>query len=101
MVDKTSRVLHTLVSDETSSLLPLAKFHLGDRVCWFRVSTQDFGVVIDRFYGTEGSVQALGWHYTIQLDSSSPSFAHCKIDYGFEEDLALMDRDLGGADAVD
>ncbi|MBW4659698.1 MAG: hypothetical protein KME15_13560 [Drouetiella hepatica Uher 2000/2452] len=49
--------------------------------------TKDFGVVIGRFYSLESSVQAVGWHYSIQLDPDSPSFTHCKIDYGFEDDL--------------
>jgi len=64
-----------------------AKFKIGDRVRWFRVPTQDFGIVIECFYGSEGSVEAVGWHYLVQLDSESPSFAHCKEDYGFEDDL--------------
>lgn len=69
------------------SIAPPAKFKLGDRVRWYRVPTQDFGVVVDRFHGTEGSVKADGWHYVVQLDAASPSFAHCKLDYGFEDDL--------------
>ena len=81
------------------TLLPSPKFNLEDRVYWFRVPTQDFGIVVGRFYGIEGSVQASGWHYTIQLDPNSPSFAHCKTDYGFEDDLALME--MGGVDAVE
>ncbi|MGG6270675.1 hypothetical protein ACQ4M3_38865 [Leptolyngbya sp. AN03gr2] len=69
-----------------------SRFNVGDRVRWFRVPTQDFGTVIDRVYGSEGSVQVLGWHYLVQLDTHSPSFAHCKTDYGFEEDLALLEK---------
>ncbi|WP_448287833.1 hypothetical protein [Phormidesmis priestleyi] len=38
----------------------LPKFNLGDRVIWFRVPTQDFGVVSALFHGSEGSVQAVG-----------------------------------------
>lgn len=90
---------HSVVSAEDEPALTPAKFNLGDRVYWFRVPTQDFGLVVERFYGTEGSVQAIGWHYTIELDPNSPSFAHCKTDYGFEEDLALIK--LGGTDAAD
>lgn len=78
---------------------PYPKFSLGDRVRWFRVPTQDFGIIVDRFYGTEGSVQALGWHYTIKLDPDSPSFDHCKTDYGFEDDLELLRA--GGTDAAE
>lgn len=69
-----------------------AKFSLGDRVRWFRVPTQDFGLVCECFYGLESSVQAVGWHYSIQLDPNSPSFAHCKMDYGFEDDLERLEQ---------
>lgn len=85
MFDKTLQVLLTLSSS--------SKFNIGDRVYWFRVPTQDFGVVVNCFYGTEGSVQALGWHYLIQLDPRSPSFAHCRSDWGFEADLAILDSE--------
>lgn len=78
--------------------LPPPKFSSGDRVCWFRVPTQDFGVVTDRFYGLEGSVQAEGWHYLIRLDPQSPSFSHCKEDYGFEDDLECIEA--GEVDAA-
>ncbi|HEY9620670.1 MAG TPA: hypothetical protein V6C78_09890 [Crinalium sp.] len=78
--------------------LPPPKFRVGDRVRWFRVPTQDFGVVADCFYGSEGSVQAEGWHYLIRLDSRSPSFSHCKEDYGFEDDLELVEA--GEVDAA-
>lgn len=74
------------------SALPPPKFSLGDRVCWHRVPSCDFGVVRDRFYGTEGSVQATGWHYLVELAPQSPSFSHCKEDYGFEEDLEFVDQ---------
>jgi hypothetical protein len=71
--------------------IPPPKFSLGDRLRWFRVPTQDFGVVADHFYGLEGSVQAEGWHYLIRLDPQSPSFSHCKEDYGFEDDLERVE----------
>lgn len=82
-----------------SASLPIPKFDLGDRVYWFRVATQDFGVVLERFYGTEGSVEGLGWHYTIRLDPDSPSFKYCKTDDGFEADLALVES--GEANAIE
>jgi hypothetical protein len=81
------------------SICPPPKFRVGDLVCWFRVPTQDFGIVVEQFYGMEGSVRELGWHYRIQLDPDSPSFDYCKTDYGFEEDLALMEP--GENDAVE
>ncbi|WP_088890009.1 hypothetical protein [Leptolyngbya ohadii] len=88
-----------LVVGQSSNPETVPKFKVGDRVCWFRVPTQDFGTVVERFYGTEGSVQALGWHYTIELDPHSPSFDHCKTDYGFEDDLELLEA--GGTDAAE
>ena len=99
MSDNPFQVLPTLISEELLNPLLPPRFNVGNRVCWFRVPTQDFGIVVDRFYGIEGSVQASGWHYTIQLDPNSPSFAHCKTDCGFEDDLAWMET--GGVDAVD
>jgi hypothetical protein len=79
--------LLALASKKILNARLLSKFNVGDRVRWFRVPTKDFGVVIGRFYSLESSVQAVGWHYSIQLDPDSPSFTHCKIDYGFEDDL--------------
>lgn len=99
MHNQAQPVESSTVSDSYWLLSP--RFNVGDRVYWFRVPTQDFGVVVERFYGTEGSVQALGWHYTIQLDPNSPSFAHCKTDDGFEADLALMEQERRGTDAAD
>jgi hypothetical protein len=88
----------TPISKAEETWQSLAKFNIGDRVCWFRVPTQDFGVVTDRFYGLEGSVQAEGWHYLIRLDPQSPSFSHCKEDYGFEDDLECVEA--GEVDAA-
>jgi hypothetical protein len=89
----------TSISEEEETVQTPAKFNIGDCVCWCRVPSRDFGIIVERFYGAEGSIKALGWHYTIQLDPDSPSFDHCKIDYGFEDDLSLIGR--GGADAVE
>ena len=81
----------SVVLGNSELFIALAKFNAGDRVRLFRVPTQDFGVVIDCFYGSESSVQAVGWHYQVQLDPCSPSFAHCRVDYGFEEDLECFE----------
>ncbi|MBD1870379.1 hypothetical protein H6G00_04835 [Leptolyngbya sp. FACHB-541] len=83
-------ICQPIVGSVDGQLPSSVKFNIGDRVSWFRVLTQDFGVVSDRFYGLEGSVQADGWHHFARLDSQSLSFAHCKKDYGFEDDLALI-----------
>ncbi len=99
MQQGSDRALNNLAAQRISASLPIPKFNLGDRVYWFRVVTQDFGVVVERFYGTEGSVEGLGWHYTIRLDPDSPSFKYCKTDYGFEEDLALVES--GEANAIE
>jgi hypothetical protein len=92
MQQGSDRALNDLAAQRISASLPIPKFNLGDRVRWFRVPTQDFGVVADRFYGTEGSVQATGWHYLVELAPQSPSFSHCKEDYGFEDDLQFVEQ---------
>jgi hypothetical protein len=81
----------TPISEEEQTVQTPAKFNIGDRVCWHRVPSRDFGVVRDRFYGAEGSVQAIGWHYLVELAPQSPSFSHCKEDYGFEDDLQFVE----------
>lgn len=87
MEEGSTNTINSQIAREDSISQANPKFKVGDRVRWFRVPTQDFGVVIECFYGSEGSVEAVGWHYLVQLDSQSPSFAHCKEDYGFEDDL--------------
>ena len=99
MQQGSDRAFNDLAAQRISASLPIPKFDLGDRVRWFCVVTQDFGIVVERFYGTEGSVQALGWHYTVRLDPDSPSFEYCKTDYGFEEDLTLVES--GGIGAIE
>lgn len=98
MQQGSDRALNDLAAQRISGSLPIPKFNLGDHVRWFRVPTQDFGVVSDRFYGSEGSVQAEGWHYLIRLDPRSPSFLYCKEDYGFEDDLEQVEA--GEVDAA-
>ena len=71
--------------------LPEPRFQLGQPVQWSCVPSRDFGRIIGIVFGTEGSVQATGYHYEIALDPSSPSFADgITTDWGFEDDLALV-----------
>lgn len=43
------------------------------------------------FFGSEGSVRELSYHYAIALDASSPSYVDgITSDWGFEEDLELV-----------
>ena len=99
MQSRSVQPITDLMIRESFDVQSSPRFNLGDRVYWFRVPTQDFGVVVERSYGAEGSVQALGWHYTIQLSPGSPSFTYCKTDVGFEDDLAWMET--GGGDAAE
>lgn len=91
MVAEQSSNLPAVSVPETAITHP-AKFNVGDRVRWFRVATQDFGTVVNRFFGAESSVRAIGWHYQVQLHPDSPSFAHCREDYGLEDDLERMEQ---------
>ncbi|MBW4662043.1 MAG: hypothetical protein KME15_25580 [Drouetiella hepatica Uher 2000/2452] len=78
--------------EQIPETLPEAKFQLGQQVRWSCVPSQDFGRVLGIVFGSEGSVQASGYHYAIALDSSSPSFADgIFADWGYEEDLELVD----------
>lgn len=71
--------------------LPAPKFQLGQQVYWAMVSTQDYGRVVGCVFATETSVQALGYHYIVQLDAASPSKRFgIAVDWGFEADLALL-----------
>lgn len=77
--------------------LPTPKFQLGQAVRWACVPTSDFGRVVGVIFGSEGSVKALGFHYAIALDESSPSFADgITSDWGFEDDLELVGTEVEG-----
>ncbi len=77
--------------------LPTPKFQLGQAVRWACVPTSDFGRVVGVVFGSEGSVKALGFHYAIALDESSPSFADgITSDWGFEDDLELVSAEVEG-----
>ncbi len=72
-------------------LLP-PKFSIGQQVVWAKTQSQDYGYVIGIFYAAEASVQAMGYHYAIQLALDSPSRQlGIDVDWGFEADLALID----------
>ena len=72
-------------------LLP-PKFSIGQQVVWAKTQSRDYGYVIGIFYAAEASVQAVGYHYAIQLAPDSPSKQlGIDVDWGFEADLALID----------
>ena len=76
---------------QTPDPLPEPRFQLGQHVQWSGVPSRDFGRILGITFGTEGSVQATGYHYEIALDPSSPSFADgITSDWGFEDDLELV-----------
>ncbi|MBD3886223.1 hypothetical protein IFO70_31505 [Phormidium tenue FACHB-886] len=80
------------LSSELPENLPPPKFQLGQYVRWCCVPSQDYGRIVGIVYGSEASVKAEGYHYAIALDASSPSYADgITSDWGFEEDLELID----------
>ena len=79
------------LAEQTPETFPEPRFQLEQHVRWNCVPSQDFGHIIGIAFGTEGSVQATGYHYEIALDPSSPSFADGILtDWGFEDDLELV-----------
>lgn len=84
----------TSLPDELPEDLPPPKFQLGQHVRWCCVPSQDFGRIVGIVYGSEASVKAEGYHYAITLDESSPSFCDgITSDWGFEDDLELVEAD--------
>ena len=81
---------------------PEPRFQLEQHVRWNCVPSQDVGHIIGITFGTEGSVQATGYHYEIALDPSSPSFADGILtDWGFEDDLALVTSNPTAGDRLE
>jgi hypothetical protein len=68
----------------------LPKFQVGQMVQWALVPTQGFGKIIGFVYATGVSVEAVGYHYLIALDDTSPSRADGLADWAFEADLQLI-----------
>jgi len=76
--------------------LPTPKFQLGQTVKWACVPTSDHGRILGMIFASEGSVRATGYHYAIALEESSPSFSDgIRSDWGFEDDLELVDAGAG------
>ncbi len=68
----------------------LPKFQVGQTVQWALVPTQGFGKIIGFVYATGVSVEAVGYHYLIALDETSPSHVDGVADWAFEADLQLL-----------
>jgi hypothetical protein len=80
-----------VLPEQMPQRLPAPKFQLGQTVKWACVPTGDYGRVVGVVYGNEGSVRETGFHYAIQLDLNSPSYADgTRSDWAFEEDLELL-----------
>lgn len=80
-----------VVSESLSERLPTPKFELGQTVAWANVETRGFGKIIGIVFARAASVEAIGFHYAIELDSQSPSCDDCAADWGFEQDLELIE----------
>lgn len=79
-----------VVPEQMPSPLPPPKFQIGQQVQWAYVEAKDFGTIVGMTYSSEASTQGLGYHYAIQLASTSSSFADgITSDWAFEEDIEL------------
>lgn len=79
-----------VLPDEVPNPLPTPKFQLGQRVYWKALSNPDFGHILGVVWATEASVKAIGYHYAVLLDPTSPSSTFTQLDWAFEDDLAAM-----------
>lgn len=68
----------------------LPKFSIATKVVWAYVKAHDHGVVVSRLWLDETVHKVTGWHYLIRLHPNSSSYAFCKEDWGYEEDLKLL-----------
>ena len=90
-MEKQLSISPVVLSEQLPKPLPIPKFQLGQAVKWACVPAGDYGCVVGIIFGNEGSIRALGYHYEIALDLSSPSFADgITSDWGFEDDLELV-----------
>lgn len=80
-----------VLPNETPENLPKPGFQLGEAVCWREVPNSDFGRIIGVLYTHEAAHQAIGLHYLILLDASSPSRGICTHDFAFEDDLERLE----------
>lgn len=68
----------------------MPKFQVGQTVQWALVPTHGFGKIIGFVYATGVSVEAVGYHYLVTLDDTSPSRADGLADWAFGADLQLI-----------
>jgi hypothetical protein len=98
-VEKQLSIPPVVLPEQIPQPLPVPRFQLGQTVRWACVPTGDYGLVVGIVYGHEGSVRATGFHYAIALDESSPSFGDGILtDWGFEDDLELVDSEAVASD---
>ncbi|MBL1179081.1 hypothetical protein [Pantanalinema sp. GBBB05] len=79
-----------VLPDEVPNTLPAPKFQIGQQVYWQALSDPDFGHILGVIWATEASTKAIGFHYSVLLDTASPSSAFIQLDWAFEDDLAVM-----------
>ncbi|MCY7274865.1 MAG: hypothetical protein LH702_14335 [Phormidesmis sp. CAN_BIN44] len=101
-MEKQLSILPVVLSEQIPKPLPIPKFQLGQAVKWACVPTGDYGQVVGIVFGSEGSIRALGFHYEIALDASSPSYIDgITSDWGFEDDLALVALNPAAGDRLE
>lgn len=83
-----SSLLHLPEGFPGSTKVP--KFHLGDRVCFIPLPTQDYGIIIGLQFVPTECLQDWAWRYTLWFDPQSPSHAWIDLDLAWEDDLQLL-----------
>ncbi|HEY9626100.1 MAG TPA: hypothetical protein V6C84_02255 [Coleofasciculaceae cyanobacterium] len=69
---------------------PTPKFQIGDRVCWYPLPAQDFGIITGLEYAPAAHLQSWAWKYIIWLDRHSPSRLWVITDTAWETDLESL-----------
>jgi hypothetical protein len=72
---------------------PAPKFHLGDRVRFVPLPTEDYGIIVGLQFVPAAHLPGWGWRYTLWLDPQSPSRAWTDSDLAWEADLQLLTPD--------
>jgi hypothetical protein len=68
------------------------KFSINQEVVWAYVEAQDHGTIIGYAWFNQTSCKALGYHYLIELATTSASYSFCKQDWAFEKDIEALDK---------
>jgi len=70
--------------------VPPPKLKIGDRVRWYPLPTQDFGIITGLEYAPTNRLPSWNWRYVVWLDARSPSYTWVSVDTAWEEDLEVL-----------